>query len=384
MRAAAVRQHGLSLVELMVSVAISVGLVSSLVYVYVGSRGAYRANEALARVQESGRFALEWIARDLRQAGYMGCLSRNLPITMHAFPPPSALPALGSAVYGFEKATTKTGPEYVFSPPSAAVTHVAGDVLLLFSLDDRTVAYVDSDHDAGVPANTKVAFSACPGFGKGETLMVTNCERAAIFSVTNDPLCKGGTSVLSHATGTKVAGNGWPKGTPCPYTQVSCSEGLGFEPPYQKSDRAIVARFSQRGYFVGRSAKLADRAPALYRFDSAGATETVAENVEDLDFLFGVDTDGDGSVDAYLKADAVTEGGQWGRVVSVRVSLIVASGELTVQAARGDKSAIAPGQVIYFRDEKDDDAVVDAAPASKDRQLRQVFTTTVALRNRLP
>ncbi len=96
------RQRGLSIVELMVSVAISVAVLSSLVYVYVGSRVAYRTNEALARVQETGRFALEWIARDLRQAGYMGCISRGTQFTIYSNPKPTLLPTGGVGLFGYE------------------------------------------------------------------------------------------------------------------------------------------------------------------------------------------------------------------------------------------------------------------------------------------
>ncbi len=75
------------------------------------------------------------------------------------------------------------------------------------------------------------------------------------------------------------------------------------------------------GYFIGTNR--AGR-PALYRFDGARAEEVV-ENVEDLDFLYGVDTTGDGAVDAYLTAAQVTAANQWNRVFSVRVSLIAVS-----------------------------------------------------------
>ena len=377
-----VRQRGLTITELMVSVAISLAVLSALIYVYVGSRGAYRTNEALARVQERGRFALEWISRDLRQAGYMGCLSRGAPITVYSYDKDKGGPpisGLGSAIYGFEKPTAQTDSAYIFSPPST-IDHVKGDVVALYSMVDGAIAYVDKDYDNGIPANTKVTFEACPSFGQDDYVIVTDCQRAGIFTVTDKITCSTDkTATVTHSK----SGNGWPSGT-CPYSDMTCSEDFKFVPPYNKSDRAFMAQFSQRGYFIGRpkDAKYADRPPALYRFDSAGATEAVVDNIEDLDLLFGVDTTGDGSVDAYLKGDAVTAAGQWDRVLSVRVSLVAASGELTVQAVKGDKAAITPGQVVYLRDENGD-TVVDASPANTDRQLRQVFTTTIALRNRL-
>ena len=77
-RFAGKRQQGLSLVELMISITIGLIVMSALTYIFVGSRGAYRTNENLARVQETGRFALDYIAQDMRMVSFAGCRSRNL------------------------------------------------------------------------------------------------------------------------------------------------------------------------------------------------------------------------------------------------------------------------------------------------------------------
>jgi len=50
-------------------------VVGAVTYLYVGSRGAYRGNEGLARIQE-GRFAIDSITRDIRRSGALGCGSR--------------------------------------------------------------------------------------------------------------------------------------------------------------------------------------------------------------------------------------------------------------------------------------------------------------------
>jgi type IV pilus assembly protein PilW len=345
------RQRGLSIVELMVSVAISVAVLSALSYVYVGSRGAYRTNEALARVQETGRFALEWIGRDLRQAGYMGCLSRGAQITFYSNPKPATLP-FGRGIYGYENGSgfVRNGTP---PPNPTTINHLRGDVVLFQSVDFTNRALVTEDTDV-VNANIKI--DSNPGFQQGEFLVVTDCDRAAVFTLT-----PGGTATtLAHAANV----NG---GLDTPNHLIN--------PPYRASARAFVARFGSgpSGYFIGNNR--AGR-PSLYRFGGSGASaraEEVAENVEDLDFLYGVDTDSDGAVDAYLKADAVGNT-QWDSVLSVRVSLAAVSTET---------AATAGGQVVYLRDENGD-TVVDAQAASNDRRLRQVFTTTVALRNRLP
>lgn len=63
-------QLGLSLVELMVAMALGLLLMTGVIQVFLSSRQTYAANEAMGRLQENGRFALEFIARSARMAGY--------------------------------------------------------------------------------------------------------------------------------------------------------------------------------------------------------------------------------------------------------------------------------------------------------------------------
>ena len=67
------RQAGVGLVEIMVAVTLSLILMAGLVQVYTGNKQTYRIQESLSRVQENGRFALDFITRDLRSAGFLGC-----------------------------------------------------------------------------------------------------------------------------------------------------------------------------------------------------------------------------------------------------------------------------------------------------------------------
>ncbi len=63
-------QRGLSLVELMVALVISLFLTAGVIQLFIGSKQTYRLYDALSRIQENGRFALQAMARDIRMAGY--------------------------------------------------------------------------------------------------------------------------------------------------------------------------------------------------------------------------------------------------------------------------------------------------------------------------
>ena len=69
-------ERGFSLVELMVAMLIGLIILAAVVQIFVGSNATYRLDEGLARVQEGARFSMDFLAKDIRMAGYMGCNSK--------------------------------------------------------------------------------------------------------------------------------------------------------------------------------------------------------------------------------------------------------------------------------------------------------------------
>ena len=84
-------------------------------------------------------------------------------------------------------------------------------------------------------------------------------------------------------------------------------------------------------------------------------------NVEDLQIRYGIDTNGDQSVDQYIAAPA-----DWEQVISARVCVLVRSEKTNIVSA---------GNYL------DCDGVSVAIPA--DRRLRRAFSATFNLRNRI-
>lgn len=64
------RQCGLSLVEIMVALVISLFLTAGVIQLFIGSKQTYRFHDALSRLQENGRLALDTMAADIRMAGF--------------------------------------------------------------------------------------------------------------------------------------------------------------------------------------------------------------------------------------------------------------------------------------------------------------------------
>ncbi|MBK5964019.1 hypothetical protein CCR95_07940 [Thiocystis minor] len=64
------KNSGFTLVELMVAMTVGLFISAGVISLFIGTKQSYRANEGMARSQENGRFAIDHLSRDLRQAGY--------------------------------------------------------------------------------------------------------------------------------------------------------------------------------------------------------------------------------------------------------------------------------------------------------------------------
>ena len=62
--------HGFSLVELMISLALGSVVTAGVVQLFVANSETHTLVNGQSRMQESARFALEFIGREVRQAGY--------------------------------------------------------------------------------------------------------------------------------------------------------------------------------------------------------------------------------------------------------------------------------------------------------------------------
>jgi type IV pilus assembly protein PilW len=347
------RQRGISLVELMISMTIGLVILAALLVVYLGSRGAFRTSESLAATQERGRFAVDFLVHDLRQASYLGCRSRSLSTADDTLFNITATPAVvlntsADGINAFEDGTGWTNP--------TAVARVRGDVMQLLrvprtrSPNDPQSAPITNHNPA---ARTITVQHNRIGLGNGDIVMAGSCQHSMLFRVTNTP----GIGPTPQVIEFQATGAG-PGGTAGNLTGVSVDT-------LSPNLRPEAMRLTEIHYFIGNNAL---GRPALYRSVS-GVAEELVDNVEDMDLLFAIDSDGDGLADNYTRANGVVN---WGQVISVRISMVVV----------GDENNFTTNAQTYAFRDTDGDGVPEAQTAP-DRRLRQVFTSTVALRNRL-
>jgi type IV pilus assembly protein PilW len=166
--------------------------------------------------------------------------------------------------------------------------------------------------------------------------MATDCTTTAVFQVSSIA-----GNVVSHATG------------------GACLPGNASNDLLKSYTNGQVYPVRTISYYIKTNPS---NQPALYI--KVGAVEEMIAGIEQMQILYGVDTDAvlDGSPNFYVSADNVPD---WRKVVSVRVSLLVASPENNLT----DK----PLSYTYN----------GLTKTPTDRRLRRVFTSTIALRNRL-
>jgi len=63
------KQRGFTLVEMMIAAAIGAVLLGGMISVFLGNKKTADLNEAMVEMQQSARFGLEVLARDIRMYG---------------------------------------------------------------------------------------------------------------------------------------------------------------------------------------------------------------------------------------------------------------------------------------------------------------------------
>lgn len=374
------RQTGLSLIELMIAMVVGLILIAGVLSVFMSSRKSYGVNGAMGRIQENGRFALSFVDHDTRMAGYMGCGGTTGNIGNHLKPPANtSLPYnFTGGIAGFEYSGTGPGTGYTIpseSPPHGTVGNWApnldaslpvsgadyavpgSDVLVLrFSPPTNTAAYVSSSPNG--PNGAQFWLTANPGVTSGSILVISNCVNTYVVQATN--VNGAGNDHVVVNTGNSTAPGNASSGIPAAF--------IG----------AQVSTVQTGVYYVGMDST---GSPALFEAvtnPNCAAPNTcfggfeiqeLVPNVENMQVLYGVDTTGSQTPSEYDTADVVDAAGEWNKVVSARVALLVRSGlnSVTLPAA-------AP---VY-------NLLGVRITAPRDTRLRQVFTTTIGLRNRLP
>lgn len=409
------RQRGLSLIELMIALTLGTFLILGLVQLFSASRQAFLASEGLSRVQETGRTAIEWMQRDLRMAGHLGCVSDQAVFLSNPPKFTNLLEVLASA-----------GPPIVVAVPPPYLLDVSSGIQGFEAVGSGPADTLDLSGTENPPASTSVndwnpplpaALSDLVTVGAGQAVAGSDVVVVRYFSPETLPvqlLAPGAPSTITLPPGTRAANPDFRIRNGDVYGLNDCIQAATFQLSANSGDVLTVqasglnlrafdgtATFAQgtqlhrvetKVYYVGLTAR---GTPALYQMlpDISGAAvnsrrEELLDGVETLQFQFGTDTAPaaalpDGVINAYTTAEPLNTDGsvitgmtftqQWRRAGTARIGLLVRSPE----RAQSDGARDGAGALIPI-----DVNGTDVAPFD-DQRVRQVYASTIAMRNRL-
>lgn len=351
------KQKGLSLIELMIAITLGLILLTGVMQVFLSSKTVFSSQQALSRVQETGRLGIEFLSRDIRMAGYMGCATRvaGMQITNTLKSSTNILYDFASAVNGY---TNESFPDGTI--PEALTEET--DVLVVRSAAGSG-AQISKNNNSGQVFITKIGDAeagACSGGGdrisgvcEKDIVIVSDCEKSRIFQVSNLTLGTGAdvdkVNVV-HSNTAMTPGNdysSWGGAT------ADASESFGPGAELLAATNSI--------YFIANGVS---GRPSLWQ-NINGLSMELLEGVDDMSILYGVDTNEDYVPNDYVEAGVVTAANNWPKVVAIRVELLVSSIE--------DNVLPEIQKYTFEGEEKTPD----------DRRLRQVFSATVGIRSRL-
>lgn len=333
-------QQGFTVVELMVALALGLIIATALVYVFIANNLSYRVQTGLARAQEGGRFAVDFLARDIRMAGFNGsCLARGDMLTNNLNAGYAS--SFGTYVQGYD-ASAGTWSPALDAAISAHAPTTGSDILTLRLAGDGiplTTPYMPTTAaDLHVPAGNP--------FRQYDIAVICDAVGGAIFQITNaNPATSGS---LVHNTGTGSPGN--------------ATKDLD----HKYAANAEIFGLSTRSYYVAPNPRGSTSLWMLTTPCPAGESCPVelVEGVERLQLEYGLDTDGDlqNSANRFATAGSV---GDWSQVVSVRIGILVRS---------ADDGLRTTAAALSF----------NGSTTASDRRLRKTYTSIVHLRNRAP
>lgn len=393
--------RGFTLIELMVALVLGSLLILGLLRVFDASRVSYKLSEGLARVQENSRFAMDYLQRDLRMAGHMGCsndqarflsspakfrstfVSQEQPTEDELNAAPAEL-RFNTMIQGFEAANTAPGgalsltstggwsgapalPGYISSLSPAPIAGSDVVAVRFFSSESIPVKAFDGTR---ITVDTQRWNDVLAGEGAADPalLAISDCLSATTFEASS--ISKGGTD-----TTISVSASG--------LNRSSLANSL-FTP-----GQATLYRAEALVYYVGLNPD-AGGEPTLYRARftatpgagaaslAGGEPEALVEGIENMQLIYGLDSRTDqskpptGYVAKQQVASAVQSGTDttvWRRTALVQVAFL----------ARSTERAGTSADLIA---EKPRLLGVQTTPPD-DGRYRAVYESTIAMRNRL-
>lgn len=298
-------QHGMTLVEWMVSMTIGLILVAALAALIARQSSTQAELEKSSRQIENGRYAMQLLNEDIQMAGYYGEFSNVASLTLPLAPPDTPdscskavadLTALMAwPVQGYDAPATG------LSTCVATANHVPGtDILVVRHADNATIT-------SGLTAGQVYLQSGLTGL-KNELKFVMGTAASPTVDTTLFNLIK-------------------KDGTVAPLRKFLVH--IYFVSPCSVMANATACASTDDGGKPIPTLKMLELSAA--GGITAMSTIALVEGIENMQIDYGIDTTGDGAPDGqFVAMPAIVAGvADWANLVALRVHLLVRSNELS-------------------------------------------------------
>jgi len=349
------RQHtGLTLVELLVALVLSLVVLGGLIQLFTSSRQGARVVEGISRMQDSGRFVMDTLAYDIRQAGFKGsCMQPvNVLLNLSGNTALEMFYDLDAAVRGWDDDGSATHGQTL-------TNYVAGTDVIMIRSAAVSAGLTASGNTPQHAAN--INLTGASGQAQGAIVLVSSPEGCDLFQ---------NVSNANASNLNRGAANGFTPGNLNPSGGTDCSAANANCLSTQYDDRMEILFYRASIFYIGTGAS---GLPTLMRQTRTGnaqaaVTEELVDGILNMQILYGVDTSGDREADVFQRATSVSD---WDDVVAVRMSLVAISSE--------PRLATEPQVLPVVTDSNTLTSIT-----VPDQRLGQVFSSTVGIRNRLP
>ncbi|MDE0350902.1 MAG: PilW family protein [Gammaproteobacteria bacterium] len=304
------RQKAFTLLEMLVALGLGSLVTVGIVELLAGNQHSHAVLTGQARMQESARHALDFLARSARAAGYVGCARSSPRNTLNgavgglfevdvergvaAFDGTGRAASADGWTPALDALPRRTGRRSVNAFRNRNGIEVTalrpGSDVLVFRFVEMPVRLaqpVGPEHD-------HVAIrSRRRGPARDDFAVVADCAGAALFRATAVQTL-GDRVALVRGPGTGPYDNAATAGLAPP------DAGFGNE---LDAAGATVGRVMTHIYYVAAGAGANNRGVppwSLWRKSGTGRPAELVQGVEDLQVLLGVDTDGDGVPNRYV------------------------------------------------------------------------------------
>ncbi|MGB3398914.1 MAG: PilW family protein [Candidatus Deferrimicrobiaceae bacterium] len=257
-------EAGFTLVEVMTAMII-LGIAMTAAYAtFQFQHASFTVQNRVAETQQNLRSVLEVMERDIRMAGY------GIPAAVPV--PNGLLPGGDNTIHNIRSLNRTTG---------------ADEIYILYMYDmDSSLPPTDAPGGMGGYATT-LNVSNVAGFWQGDLVLVRDDQNASMFEVTQVP--SGTTLNFDPGGSTNLYNNSaWPH-TPFP--------GYGLNVAVSK------ARFVR--YFIDTTDP--DHPTLMLDRMTGVLPQPLADDIEDMQIQYGLDTDGDFIVDTLVNAPTATQ-----------------------------------------------------------------------------